>query len=421
MKTTQSAFTPNKWVATTRSYAQAKAWGWGGRRPLGQTHETYALEYRDSIITVLYMSQKPQGILAHFSIVPDPRRAHQNTKLHTLSDIICIAVLAVIAGANSWNAIAEFGEQKETWLRTFLTLKNGIPSHDTFARVFSILNTDVFETCFTNWVQEISSLTEGSIIALDGKSSRRAHGKNLAPLHIVNAFATQSGIALGQRCVDGKSNEITAIPLLLDELTLKGCIVTTDAMGAQVEIAKKIKDCKADYVLALKGNQGRLHEDVQKTFTTSIRTTSARSETHAHGRTELRECMVTDDLSSLRTSARWEGLTTIAQITDTRTVDGKTTVSTRYFISSLPADPEKILAVVRAHWKIENSLHWVLDVIFREDESRIRSGHAQKNFALLRKFALNLLRKETTTKGSLITKRFRAGLCDEYLKKVIGI
>ena len=369
------------------------------------------------------MSNNTPGIIGYFSVLPDPRRAHHNKTLHVLVDVIVIAVLAVVSGADTWEEIAAFGEEKEAWLRTFLELPHGIPSHDTFARIFSILNPDAFHACFTNWVATVCTVTKGTVIAIDGKSVRRAYGKHMRPMHLVNAFATDNGLVLGQRKVDAKTNEITVIPELLDMLALCGCIVTTDAMGTQCWIARKIKERNADYVLAVKGNQGRLAEDIIAIFDKKDGNSvdHAATEERAHGRRETRVCRATDDCSRIRDRGRWDKLTSVAAITDTRTINGVTTTATRYFITSLPADAEKILGAVRAHWKVENSLHWSLDVSFNEDASRIRIGHAQENFALLRKFALNMLKKDTSVKGGVKGKRFRAGLSEAYLLKVIGV
>jgi predicted transposase YbfD/YdcC len=366
------------------------------------------------------MSAPTPGIIGYFSVLPDPRRKNHNKKLHDLTDIIVIAVLAVVSGADTWDEIAVFGEEKREWLKTFCKLANGIPSHDTFARVFSILDNESFERCFIAWVRALCTVTKGGVIAIDGKSVRRAHGKDMRPLHLVNAFATENGVVLGHRKVDGKSNEITAIPELLEMLSLEGCIVTTDAMGTQCWIAKKIKEYKADYVLAVKGNQGRLHADMQKILS-SAGTNIDRAETseRAHGRIEKRECIVTQGLAGIRDADRWDGLQAIACVIDTRIVNGKTSKATRYFISSLAGNAATILGATRAHWGVENNLHWTLDVVFREDMSRIRIGHAQENFALLRKFALNMLKKETSAKGGLKSKRYRAGLSTDYLLKVV--
>jgi predicted transposase YbfD/YdcC len=367
------------------------------------------------------MRRKQRSLVEHFQLLPDPRQLHHRSRKHELIEIVVIAVLAVICGADSWYDIELFGTEKRSWLKQFLRLQNGIPSHDTFGRVFSILDPASFATCFEAWVKDTRISLKDTVVAIDGKSVRRSHGKGVRPLHLINAFATESGLVLGQRKVDGKSNEITAIPELLKMLSLKGCIVTIDAMGTQGWIVKKIKEQSADYVLAAKGNQGRLHRDIKKVFE-RFRTGMTRAQTmgKSHGRSEVRECWATTDLSSVRDVLRWDGLRSIAAITDTRTIDGKTTATTRYFISSLSADASRILSAVRAHWKIENSLHWSLDMAFKEDYARSRIGHAQENLALVRKLALNILKRDTG-KGSLIGKRKRAGWNEEYLLKVAGI
>jgi predicted transposase YbfD/YdcC len=363
-------------------------------------------------------SSKPP-IIQFFNILPDPRRPNHNKTRHDLTDIIVIAVLATVAGADGWDEVEEFGESQEDWLKTFCTLENGIPSHDTFGRVFSILDHHAFEACFVAWAKTLVTLAEGTVVALDGKSVRRSHGTDERPLHIVSAFASEHGIALGQKIVDQKSNEITAIPELLNALVLKGCIVTTDAMGAQSWIATKIKAQSAEYVLALKGNQGKIHKEVIELFKTDRPVAHAVTNDVGHGRTETRVCEVITNLSRLESPEKWEGLRSLVRVTETRTVQEKTTTAVRYFLSSMPPDAAEILRAIRAHWGIENKLHWSLDITFREDYSRVRMGHAQKNFALLRKFALNFLRKETSVKKGLKLKRFKAGLSNEYLMKVI--
>ena len=343
---------------------------------------------------------------------------------HELLDIVIIAILAVICGADSWVEIAAFGREKEKWLKQFLKLPNGIPSHDTFGRIFSLLDPRAFERCFLAWVKTVRKQTKGEVIAIDGKSARRSHKNGEKPLHLVNAFAAENGMVLGQRKVDGKTNEITVIPELLEMLYLKGCIVTIDAMGTQGWIVKKIIENKGDYVLAVKGNQGRLLEDIVRSFDTpTIRHASdyCKTSESAHGREEVRECWVTEDLGGIRDRERWDELKSIARVTSTRTAGGKTSFESRYFISSLPPDAEELLEAVRSHWKVENTLHWSLDISFREDESRARIGHAGENLALVRKLALNLLRNEKTAQGGVKAKRLQAGWNDDYLLTVLGV
>ncbi len=372
-------------------------------------------------------SIKHSALIEHFSVLSDPRKTDHGMIRHELKDIIIIAILATISGADGWVEIEEFGRKKKKWLKQFLELPNGIPSHDTFGRVFSILDPGAFECCFISWTKSVRKKTKGEVVALDGKSSRRSHGKGEKPLHLVNAFAAENGIVLGQRKVDGKTNEITAIPELLDMLYLKGCIVTTDAMGTQGWIVKKIIENKGDYVLAVKGNQERLLQDIVRAFDMpSTRRAPGpvnycKTSEHSHGREETRECVATDDLGSVRDRGRWDKLRSIARVTCTRKVNGKTSIEPRYFISSLPSDAKELLRSVRAHWKVENSLHWSLDIAFREDESRVRIGHAGENPAIIRKLALNLLRNEKTAKGGVKAKRLQAGWDGDYLLTVIGV
>lgn len=358
-------------------------------------------------------------LLEYMSVLPDPRKTNHSQNRHELLDIVIVAILAVIAGADTWVEIADFGRTKEAWLKTFLNLPNGIPSHDTFGRVFAILNPDAFEKCFREWAQTLHpAFRKGrDVIALDGKSVRRSHNKNRKPLHIVSAFAAENGIILGQRKVDGKTNEITVIPELIETLDVKGAIVTIDAMGTQAWIARKIIENKGDYVLALKGNQRRLLADAKRILETGA-TDFARTAEESHGREEARECVVSDHIGLLRDRLRWTNIRSIARITSKRTIQGRTTMQSRYFISSLKADAKEILSAVRAHWKIENSLHWSLDVAFREDESRVRIKHAGENLALVRKFAMNLLRKDKAKVG-LKARRLRAAWDEDYLWSIV--
>lgn len=366
------------------------------------------------------------SILEHFSILPDPRRENHNTKQHELLDIIVITILAMICGAETWIDIVLYGQEKEDWLKTFLALPGGIPSHDTFGRVFSILDPDAFQTCFFAWVQTAHKKTKGKIVAIDGKSLNSAHSKDTRPLHLISAFAVANGVTLGQRKVDGKSNEITAIPELLNLLDIAGCIITIDAMGCQTNIAESIVRKGADYVLAVKGNQGYLHKDIQGIFVgmQEWRYDHYETKERGHGRDEHRECFTIGNptaLTAIRNLKEWKQLKSIAMVISTRSIDEKTTVDIRYYVSSLQSDAKKILEATRSHWGIENSLHWMLDVAFREDESRVRIGNAQENLSIVRKLALLMLKQETTKKVGVAAKRKTAGWSNEYLLRVLGI
>ena len=339
----------------------------------------------------------------HFSQLEDPRLDRK--KRHSLIDIIAITVCAVIAGADSWLDVEDFGQCKEDWLRSFLELPNGIPSHDTFGRVFSLVDPLALQQCFIDWVRAVQQTVEG-IVAIDGKTVRRSHdqAKGKQPIHLVSAWATQNGIALGQVKVDDKSNEITAIPELLKRLQLNGCLVTIDAMGCQREIAQHVVDAGADYLLSVKGNQETLAEDVEQEFKQAQADGFAHMDClyhetldKGHGRVEKRQYWYTSDVQGLGTLERWPQLAGMVMCKSTRTEKGKTTVEDRYFITSNTGhDVDKMAAAVRAHWRIENSLHWVLDVTFYEDQCRVRIGYAAENLAAIRKIALNALKANTT-------------------------
>jgi predicted transposase YbfD/YdcC len=332
----------------------------------------------------------PGSLLEHFADLTDPRV--ERTKLHQLLDILVMAMCATICGAEGWEDFAEFGKAKREWFETFLELPNGIPSPDTFRRVLQRLDPHEFEACFLRWVQSVNKIASGQIVALDGKQLRgsRDAAASLSAIHMVSAWACENRLVLGQIKVDDKSNEITALPELLRALALTGCIVTIDAMGCQTKIAEQIIDGEADYVLALKGNQGLLHEDVANYFSWAERTgfqeiayTFAETLEKDHGRIEHRRCWATGDVAWLEQQAQWRGLQSIVMVEADREVIGKgRTVERRYFISSLPAEAKPLLAAVRGHWGIENSLHWCLDVAMREDASRIRRDHAPENVAI---------------------------------------
>lgn len=363
------------------------------------------------------------SLLEHFSVLPDPRKADHNRMQYELHAVIIIAILAVICGADSWVEVSSFGREKEPWLKTFLNLQNGIPSHDTFGRIFALLDPIAFDRCFSAWVKSVRRTKKGDVIAIDGKSARRSHGTNMRPLHLVNAFAAEHELVIGQRKVDGKSNEITAIPELLDLLYIKGCIVTTDAMGCQGYIVKKALENKADYMLAVKGNQGRLEEDIDRIFEKGdAHIDRATTIERSHGRRETRIAEVTSDLAGIRDRVRWDGLMSVAAVTRTwHAPRGASSSEKRYFITSLSPDAAETLRVVRTHWRVENSLHWSLDISFREDESRVRIGHAGQNLALVRKLALNLLRREKSAKMGIKAKRLQAGWSEDYLLMVLGV
>ena len=370
-------------------------------------------------------------IREHFGTIDDPRV--ERTKLHALIDILVIAICAVVCGAEDWSDVEAFGKAKENWLKKYLALANGIPSHDTFGRVFARLDPEQFQTSFLNWVQAVMSVTAGQVVALDGKKLRRSHDRALAKsaIWMVSAWAADNRVVLGQVKVDEKSNEITAIPKLLEVLALKGCIVTIDAIGTQKEIAATIVAQEADYVLPVKENQGHLYEEIKATFdeALAINFQQVPHETYqtvntGHGRSEVRQCWLisrADYLNALGERPAWRNLNALAMIRSERQVGNEpTVVTTRYYISSLNGDAQRVLAAVRSHWGIENELHWSLDVTFHEDLSRIRKGAGPQNFAVLRHIALNLLKQEKSAKIGLKGKRLKAGWDEAYLLKVLN-
>ena len=372
------------------------------------------------------------SISEHFATLTDPRVAR--CRVHPLVEIVTIALCGVICGADDWVSVEAFGQEKIGWLRTFLTLPGGIPSHDTFGRVFARLDPDEFRRCFLDWVRAVVGEVGAQVVAVDGKTLRGSHdrGAGKEALHLVSAWATASGLVLGQVATDAKSNEITAIPRLLRLLALEGATVTIDAMGCQTAIAAQIVEQGADYVLALKKNQHDAHDLAQRAFAdvptaagTSLRLADlAPSVTHdrAHGRAETRRCLAIDDpayLAYVDPDRRWPGLRSIVRIESTRRVGDVATTEYRYYLASLPADAAHLARVIRSHWGIENRLHWVLDVAFQEDRNRARDGHAPENLAILRHFALNLLRQDRSVRGGVPTKRLRAALNDSYLRSLL--
>jgi predicted transposase YbfD/YdcC len=368
----------------------------------------------------------------HFSRLTDPRV--ERCKVHPLVEIVTIALCGVLCGADDWVAIEAFGQEKEAWLRTFLALPGGIPSHDTFGRVFARLDPDEFRQCFLAWVRAAVGGVGAQVVAVDGKTLRGSHDRAAGKeaLHLVSAWATTSGLVLGQVATDAKSNEITAIPHLLRLLALEGATVTIDAMGCQTAIATQVVEQGADYVLALKENQPTTLDRVRRSFADVPAAGAglpladvAPVVTHdrAHGRAETRRCLAIGDpqyLAYVDPERRWPNLRSVVRIESTRRVGDDVTTEDRYYLASLPADAAHLADIIRSHWGIENRLHWVLDVVFREDLSRVRDGHAPENLAILRHFALNLLRQDRSVRGGVATKRLRAALNDTYLRSLLN-
>lgn len=370
----------------------------------------------------------PLSLQAHFSDIIDPRV--ERTKVHRLEDILLIALLAMLCGAESFVDFADFGRAKEAWLRTFLPLPNGIPSHDTFGRVFAALDPRQFAECFRHWTESLRRRIAQEIVALDGKTLRRSHDRRRGKgaIHLVSAWARENGLVLGQLKVADKSNEITAIPELLRALELTGCIVTIDAMGAQKQIAQEIVEAEADYVLALKGNHERLHEEVA-TFLRDARERKFKKVPHSflesvekdHGRIETRRFWITEKIDWLEDRQKWEGLRSVGMVETIRELGAETSTETRFFLCSLPADAAQFARAARGHWSIENQLHWSLDVAFAEDQCRVRVGHAAENLAILRHLTLNLLKRDTTKKRGLKGKQKNAAWDHSYLLSLLAI
>jgi len=376
------------------------------------------------------MDHTPAATISeHFSNLDDPRESNRR---HLLFDIVVIAICAAICGADSWVDVELFGKSKYQWLKQFLKLPHGIPSHDTFGRVFALLDAEQFQACFVEWVSTISDVFQGQVVAVDGKTLRRSHDKAIGKqaIQMVSAWAAENRLVLGQMKVDDHSNEITAIPELLALLEVSGCIVTIDAIGCQKKIARAIVNRDADYVLALKENQGHLHETFQDLFQYPDEMAAIECDHHktvdkGHGRIEVRECWATSDpdyLSYINEQlSEWPGLSSLAMVKSQRTVTGEeTTIKYRYFISSLASDAQLILHAVRTHWGIENKVHWILDIAFREDDCRVRKGNGAENFAVLRHLALNLLKHEQSLKCGIKAKRKKAGWDHDYLLKVLA-
>ncbi len=356
-----------------------------------------------------------------FGSLTDPRKT--GMVRHQLMDIITIAVCAVICGANDWVGVATFAKAQELWLRQFLSLPNGIPSHDTFNALFNRINAEEFQSCFSQWMAHLFEHSEGKVISIDGKRLRRSYDKNSdkAAIHMVSAWVSENRAVLGQVKTDDKSNEITAIPKLLKLLDIKGCIITIDAMGCQRKIAKQIIDAQGDYVLALKGNQSSLHDDIRLYFETAIANNfkeiahSYHEDTDAgHGRIEIRRCWVINEIEWLQKSHQWPGMSSIVMIESERHLNDGISVEHRFYISSLLDDAQKFNRVVRLHWGIENQLHWTLDVTFNEDQSRLRTGHGAENFAVIRHVAVSLLSQDKSSRIGIANRRIKAATDQEY-------
>jgi predicted transposase YbfD/YdcC len=368
------------------------------------------------------------SFLEYFDDLPDPRI--DRCKDHELIDILTIAILATICGADHFTEMETFGKAKKEWLETFLELKNGIPSHDTFARVFARIKPSAFQERFIRWMQAVRTKTDGEVIGIDGKTARRSHNKSagIGPLHLVSAWASRNRLVLGQIKVDEKSNEITAVPELLRLLEIKGCIVTVDALNTQKDIANEIREQEADYVMALKENHPTLHNEVEGIFEAVREDENAdcfistvESVEQNHGRKETRSCWSIAAPEWLTGFAEWRDLQSLILVESIREIKEQRTTELRYYLSSLKPGAARATQAVREHWGVENSLHWVLDVVFREDESRVRVGNAPENLALVRKITHNLLQQEKTLKRGVKTKRFLAALDETYLLKVLNL
>jgi predicted transposase YbfD/YdcC len=382
-------------------------------------------------------SHPKESLIEHLSLIKDPRV--NRTKDHELIDILVLAICALLCRAETFNDMEDFGNAKHDWFKTFLSLPNGIPSHDTFNRVFQALDPKEFQQAFLNWTQSVRAAILGEIVAMDGKALRRALTDSKNPRYIVSAWAEDNGLVLGQLKVEEKTNEITAVPQLLRSLELSGCIVTLDAMGCQKNIAKEIKEADADYVLALKGNQGTVHQEIKAFLDETIAEANAERPAGVapslavarlvrkkvvekdHGRLETREYFQSAELGWFADKDQWEGLQSVGMVQATREIKGQISTERRYYLSSLPLDIERFSRAVRGHWGIENKLHWIMDVRFGEDQSRARTRYAAENLATLRRLALNLLKSEKTKKRGIRGKQNNASWDHAYLLRLLGI
>lgn len=373
------------------------------------------------------------SLLECFEDVPDPRV--DRTKSHKLLDILVISICTILCCGESFNDMEEFGNAKHDWLKTFLELPNGIPTHDTFNRVFAALDPQHFLDSFLRWTQSLRKAIPGEIVAMDGKALRRALNRGQSIPYVVSAWAVENGLVLGQLKVAEKSNEITAVPELLRALELRGCIVTTDAMGCQKKIAKQIIGSGADYVLALKGNHETVHDEVKMYLDDAIRQQSGRPAPQGekpelvhietvekdHGRLETRRYWQSENIGWFADLTKWEGLRSVGVVESVREIKGEISTERRYFLSSLACDTSLFVKATRGHWGVENQVHWHMDVSFGEDQSRARTGHAAENLATLRRLALNLLKRETTKKRGIRGKQRCAGWDHRYLLRLLGV
>jgi predicted transposase YbfD/YdcC len=376
---------------------------------------------------------RPRSVVECFEGLPDPRI--DRTRAHKLVDILVIGLCSLLTVGEGFTDMELLGRTRYDWFKTFLELPRGIPSHDTFNRVFSAIDPRAFLDCFVEWVRGVCPALKGQTVAIDGKALRRASDAGEPLPCIVSAWASESGLTLGQVKVDGKSNEITAIPELLRVLALKGALVTIDAMGCQKEIAAAIVDKGADYILALKGNQQIAHGEFREYFDDAVppgtrgfprkakpsTTDFFGSLDKAHGRIETRRCWQTTEIGWFQDKARWKKLRSAGVVESVRTVRGESSLERRYYLSSLPLNAETFAKAVRQHWSIENPLHWSLDMTFREDQSRARTRYAAQNLATLRRLALNLVKNNSTRKLSVRQKRMLAAFDPQYLKRLLGI
>lgn len=367
--------------------------------------------------------KKIKFFLDHFSVLKDPRRTTKGNFYYPLDEILLMTLAAALSGAEGWVSISLFGKSKLEWLRQYLPYKNGIPSHDVLGKLFALIDPVNFNECFMNWINSISLIEDGEVVAIDGKSlcGSSSKAQDRSPFHLVSAYAASNRLCLGQQCVAEKSNEITAIPALLDMLDVQGCVVTIDAMGCQREIAQKIIDRQADYILMVKDNQEGLREQVEKVFAIQAPAHSHQHNDMGHGRIEKRTCEVIDSLAFLDDREKWPNLNSVVKIKSERTnkQTGHASEETRYYISSLKGKADQFNSKIRQHWAIENNLHWALDVVFNEDSILMKKGYSAINFSLVNKIALAMLEREKSTNMSKPSKRLKAAWNDQYRSVVL--